>query len=299
MKNEPGSVINAFTVDVEDYFHTEVMSSVVSHDEWRGMSSRVEANTHRLLDLLDGRGVRATFFVLGWVAARYPKIVREIATRGHELGCHTMTHQAVFRTRPEQFREGTLSAKRSIEDASGFPVLGYRAASFSMVRGTQWALDTLAELGFVYDSSVNPIAHPFYGNRQAPRTPHVMPCGIWELPIATVRMGGLNVPIGGGAYLRLFPYDVMRVGWKWLNESERQRGIFYVHPWELDPAQPRLRAKWSSRLRQYTNLSTTEGKLQRLLGDFRFGPIIDVFEAELTSSAVSTAVSKLAFVAGN
>ncbi|HUS18592.1 MAG TPA: XrtA system polysaccharide deacetylase [Terriglobales bacterium] len=271
------TVMNALTIDVEDYFHTEAASGAVSRDQWPHQPTRVEASTLQLLQMFDRHSVKATLFILGWVAERFPALIRQAADAGHEIACHSYWHRAIFRLTPDEFREDTKRAKAAIEDAAGTGLAGYRAPSFSMVSGTEWALDILAELGFLYDSSVNPIRHDFYGNASAPRQPHKVAGGaLWELPIATVRVAGQNLPMGGGAYLRIFPLRYMQWGLKQLRE-EGSVAMFYLHPWEIDPEQPRLPLGMKSRLRQYTNLRQTQSKLESLLSEFSFGPAIAAY----------------------
>ena len=282
----PNNIVNALTIDVEDYFNTEAMAEMAPRRQWSDFESRVERSTRRVLEMLEARSIRATFFVLGWTASRHPALVRDIAALGHELGCHSFYHEPVFRLSPARFHKDTYRSKQLLEDISGVRVLGYRAPSFSLVNGTKWALHTLAELGFEYDCSINPVHHPLYGNSDARRTPHLLDSGIWEFPVATVGLGPVNVPIGGGAYFRLAPYKIFRLGWDRLNREEGLRGIFYFHPWEIDADQPRLRARFTSRLRQYTNLASTEKKLERLISDFQFGPVCEVYEPELSGAVV-------------
>jgi polysaccharide deacetylase family protein (PEP-CTERM system associated) len=279
-------VTNALTIDVEDYFHTEAASGAVGREAWDIQPSRVEASTFALLELFDRHGVKATLFFLGWVAERFPELVREAVAAGHEIGCHSYWHRAVFRLTPTEFREDTARAKGEIEAAGSCPVMGYRAPSFSMVPGTDWAISILAELGFLYDSSVNPIRHDFYSNAGAPRKLHRVADGkLWELPIATVRIGGQNLPMGGGAYLRIFPLWYMRWGLKQINQ-EGSPAMFYLHPWEIDPDQPRLPLGAKSRLRQYTNLRNMHTKLEALLSEFKFAPAVVAFP-ELGGAASS------------
>ena len=235
--------VNAFSVDVEDYFHTEAMSGVVSREAWEHMPSRVQSNTYRLFELLAKHDVRGTFFFLGWVAERFPGLVREAVQLGHEVGCHSYWHRPVYRLSPAEFRADTRQALKAIEDAGGVGVRGYRAPSFSMVPGTEWAAEILGELGFRYDSSVHPIRHDLYSNASAPRIPHRVHGGaILELPIATTRVAGNNLPVGGGGYFRILPYAYTRWGLSRLNGRESQSGVVYLHPWEIDPEQPRLAA---------------------------------------------------------
>src|SRR5664279_3104104 len=235
------SVINAITVDVEDYFHTEAMASVISRAEWDGMPSRVERNTERLFHLFAQHGTQATFFFLGWVAERYPGLVRQAVSYGHEVACHSFWHRAVFRLTRDEFYEDTKRAKLLIEDEAQVPVSGYRAPCFSITPAVPWAFDTLEELGFEYDSSVNPVHHDFYSNRNAPRHPYTVGSGnLVEFPIATWPVAGTNVPVGGGAYLRLFPLTMFRNGLRHINDVEASPAMLYLHPWEIDPEQPRL-----------------------------------------------------------
>ena len=283
---------NAFTVDVEDYFHTEAMASVVSRQAWEHMPSRVQDSTRRLFELLGNHNVRGTFFFLGWVAERFPSLVREALELGHEVGCHSFWHRPVHRLTPSEFRDDTLRAKRAIEDAGGVRVRGYRAPSFTMVPGTEWALAILAELGFDYDSSVHPVPHDLYSNASAPRVPNRVSGGaILELPIATTRLWNKNLPIGGGGYLRILPYAYSRWGLRRSNQVEGLRGIVYLHPWEIDAEQPRLQAPRKARFRQYVGLSSMERKLDSLLQDFRFAPIATVFQQELLETAPVTQVT--------
>jgi len=239
----------------------------------------VVGNTRRLLAIFEQLDVCGTFFVLGWVAERYPQLVRDIAARGHEIACHGFSHRLVYEQSPEEFYEETLSSKNLLEDITGSAVLGYRAASYSIVRESLWALDILVELGFVYDSSIFPVHHDRYGIPNAERVPHRMstPNGapIVEWPLATARILGFRLPVAGGGYFRLLPYWLSRWGLASINRSELQPFIFYLHPWEIDPAQPRLPASWLSQFRHYTNLGKCEERLRRLLGEFQFGTARD------------------------
>lgn len=281
--------MNALTIDVEDYFHTEAAAGAVSREQWSQQPSRVEASTLALLEMFDRHGVKATLFILGWVAERFPALIRQASEAGHEIACHSYWHRAIFRLTPDEFREDTKRAKAAIEDAAGTGVTGYRAPSFSMIPGTDWALNTLAELGFLYDSSVNPIRHDFYSNASAPRQPYKVAAGsLWELPIATVRVAGQNLPMGGGAYLRIFPLRYMQWGLKKLSQ-EGSVAMFYLHPWEVDPDQPRLPLSMKSRLRQYTNLRHTQNKLETLLAEFSFGPVIAAYPQLKSESAAAMA----------
>jgi polysaccharide deacetylase family protein (PEP-CTERM system associated) len=273
------SVPNALTVDVEDYFHVAALASSIPRDSWTSCESRVVGNTQRLLSLFEQFDVKATFFVLGWVAERYPQLVRDIAARGHEIACHGFSHRLVYEQSPEEFYEETQRSKSLLEDITGTGILGYRAASYSVVRESLWALDILVELGFVYDSSIFPVHHDRYGIPDAKRAPHRMstPKGksIVEWPLATASIFGVRLPVAGGGYFRLLPYWLSHWGLASINRREQRPFIFYLHPWEIDPAQPRVSASWLSRFRHYTNLGKCEERLRRLLGEFRFGTAKD------------------------
>jgi polysaccharide deacetylase family protein (PEP-CTERM system associated) len=267
-----------FSVDVEDYFHVEAFAGRIDRRNWGDFECRVERNTEHILDLLDDCHVRATFFILGWVAERYPKLVRRIAERGHELACHSYWHRLVYKLSPEEFRDDTSLAKNTIEQAAGVRVHGYRAPSFSIISRSAWALDVLAELGFQYDSSVFPVSHDVYGVSSSPRGPfrEETPFGpIVEFPLATFRYGiGPNLPVAGGGYLRILPYWYTKAGveraWR-----EGLPVVSYIHPWELDPEQPRLPGPLKSRLRHYTNLRMAEKRLRMLLALSEFSSFRD------------------------
>jgi polysaccharide deacetylase family protein (PEP-CTERM system associated) len=274
-----GAVPNAMTVDVEDYFHVAALAPKIDRASWDQRDLRVTNNTQRLLDMFERVGVRGTFFVLGWVAERRPELVKEIARRGHEVACHGYSHRLVYEQPRAEFYEETRRAKQILEDLIGAPVLGYRAASYSIVRDSLWALDTLVELGFTYDSSIFPVRHDRYGIPGAERVPHRMqaPNGgfIAEWPLSTVKLLRYSVPVAGGGYFRLFPYWFSRAALASINRKERRPFIFYLHPWEIDPSQPRVKASLLSRFRHYNNLDKCEGRLQRLLEDFRFSTARD------------------------
>lgn len=273
-------MINAMSVDVEDYFHVAALADAIPRDRWDSMEYRVEQSTHRLLRLFDQCGVRSTFFVLGWVARRSPQLVREIQAAGHEIASHGWSHRLVYQQTPQEFRQETRDSKSLLEDITGAPVLGYRASTYSITRRSLWALDVLCELGFSYDSSIFPIRHDLYGIPDAPRQPSVVeaPGGarITEFPMSTSRIGGVRLPVSGGGYFRLLPYRLTRMGLRRINHQEKRPFVFYLHPWEVDPDQPSIKAKLLSRVRHYTNLARTESRLRRLLGDFRFAPMRDV-----------------------
>ena len=273
------AIRNAMTVDVEDYFHVAALSGVIKRDDWSTLEYRVEANTHKLMALFAERGVKATFFMLGWVSRRSPKLIREIQAAGHEVACHGMSHRLIYEQTPAEFESETRDSKAMLEDAIGARVSGYRAASWSITRQSLWALDVLYDLGFEYDSSIFPIHHDLYGIPDAPKRPGVMltPAGhsIVEFPPSTATFLGVRIPVAGGGYFRLLPYWVTRTGLRQINDLQ-QAFIFYLHPWEVDPEQPRIDAGWLSRFRHYTNLDKTHARLRDLLGEFRFTTVRNV-----------------------
>ena len=270
---------NALTVDVEDYFHVSAFAGSINRSDWDDQPLRVERNTQRLLDLFDEKQVKATFFVLGWVAERLPALVSEIASRGHEVACHGYSHRLVYDQKPEVFREETLRSKSILEDIIQSAVYGYRAASYSITERSRWALDTIAEAGFSYDSSIFPIHHDRYGMPGTNEYPYqlVTPAGypLVEFPLSTAKLLGYRVPVAGGGYFRLYPYVVTRFGLSQINRED-QPFIFYLHPWEIDPDQPRVAAGWVSRFRHYNNLDKCEPRLHRLINDFQFCAAVDV-----------------------
>lgn len=261
-----------FTVDVEEYFHAAALEARVDRCAWDALESRVGASVDALLDLLDGAGATGTFFVLGWVARRHPDLVRRIADAGHEVASHGWAHRRVPSLGPEGFRAALRRSKRTLEPLIGRPVVGYRAPNFSVVPGAEWALDVLIEEGFRYDSSLFPVRRPGYGYPSAERIPHVVRRSggtIVELPPATLRILGLDLPAGGGAYFRVLPYALVRRALR-AAEGRGAPATFYIHPWELDPEQPRVGVSALNRLRQYAGLERTKGRLERLLSEFRF-----------------------------
>ena len=275
-------IVNAFSVDLEDYFHTEVAAQTVVWSQWDEMPSRLEHTLPRLLALLNDTQTRGTFFVLGWIAEKYPEMVREIAECGHEIACHSYRHLPVFRMTPQAFAEDTRIAKILIEDASGREVLGYRAPCFSITPGTEWAFDVLSELGFQYDSSINPVCHFFYGNPHAQRHPHfVGRHGLFEIPVATWRAGRTNLPVGGGAYLRILPYRYNERGLQSINQREKLPATLYMHPWEIDEDQPDLALPFLSTLRQRFGTGTMERRLRRLLTAHCFASIAEVYAGSI------------------
>ena len=272
-------IVNAMTVDVEDYFHVSAFAHLVSPSDWPSFESRVGANTEKLLRLFERNGVHATFFVLGWVAERFPHLVRRIHEDGHEIASHSYDHGLVYEKSPESFRADLRRARTAIDEACGVWVRGYRAPSYSVTERSLWAVEELVREGYTYDSSIYPIHHDRYGIPHWARHIHEIrsPDGtLWELPGSTVCRLGMNLPVGGGGYFRLLPYWWTRNGIRRLNEVERKPAIFYLHPWELDPEQPRLNGPVMSRFRHYHNLSVTETRLRRLLKDFQFGTISEV-----------------------
>jgi polysaccharide deacetylase family protein (PEP-CTERM system associated) len=281
--------LNAMTVDVEDYFHVSALSEVISRKDWERLEFRAENSTNRLLTLFADKGVRATFFVLGWVAQRSPKLIRKIHDAGHEIACHGLSHELVYRQTPEVFLDETRTSKSLLEDTIGAPVIGYRAASYSITSKSLWALDILCDLGFKYDSSIFPISHDRYGISNASTSPGPIaaPNGasIVEFPLSTCRMLGMKIPVAGGGYFRLLPYWFTRWALSRVNRKDELPFVFYLHPWEIDPDQPRFaNANWVSRFRHYNNLEVCEQRLRSLLGDFRFATMREVLRPHLESA---------------
>ncbi len=286
--------LNAFTVDVEDYYHVSGFERQIHRDSWIDYESRVVANTHRLLELLDRHAVKATFFVLGWVAHRYPQLVRDIYAADHEIGSHSFWHRLVYEQTPSQFRADLRDSKQVLEDTLGAAITAYRAPSFSITRQSLWALEILAEEGFQFGSSIFPVHHHRYGIPDG--KPHIHEVqttagALWEFPPAVFRFAGFNLPVSGGGYFRLYPAAVTQKLLAWINRRLRRPFVFYVHPWEVDPGQPRLCAgSRAGRWRHYVNLHSTERKLEVLLERFRFGTLTESIasacrEAPVTVSA--------------
>jgi polysaccharide deacetylase family protein (PEP-CTERM system associated) len=273
-------IVNALTVDVEDWFHANALAKAAPRSSWPRLDSRVSANTLRLLDLFGRYDVRGTFFVLGWVAEREPALVRSIAAAGHEIACHGYSHQLVFRQSVREFRDETARAKRTLEDITGERVRGYRASTYSITAKSLWALDVLAELEFDYDSSIFPIRHDVYGYPEADRWPGAIstPSGarIVEFPMSTADVIGVRLPVCGGGYFRLLPYAYTRFGLNRVNATHDRPFVFYLHPWEIDTEQPRMNVGLLSRMRHYTNLHRTEARLERLLREFSFSTMQQV-----------------------
>lgn len=272
---------NALTIDVEDYFQVAALAEAIGYDDWPTMEYRVEQNTERLLELFERHQVKATFFILGWIAERSPALTRKIADAGHEVASHGYSHQLVYNQKPQVFREETLRSKKMLEDQIGREVSGYRAASYSITAQSRWALDILIEAGFRWDSSIFPVHHDRYGMPGTPHQPYRLraPSGatLTEFPLSTCRLGPYRLPIAGGGYFRLFPYWLTKWGLGRINR-ERQPFIFYLHPWEVDPGQPRIPVGLKSRFRHYNNLHRCYSRLERLLGDFQFAPVGEVLE---------------------
>ncbi len=271
-------ITNALTIDVEDYFQVSAFEPYIRRDEWPQRECRVEANVERILAMLAERDTRATFFTLGWVAERYPQLVRRIVAGGHELASHGYGHRRASDLDEAAFRDDVVRAKAILEDLGGRPVLGYRAPSFSIGAGNLWAFDVLAEAGYRYSSSIYPIAHDHYGMPDAPRFAHARAAGLLEIPVTTLRLLNRNWPSSGGGYFRLMPYALSRWMIRRFNADERAPAIFYFHPWEIDPGQPRIAGiDARTRFRHYVNIARTEGRLRQLLADFRWGRMDEIF----------------------
>jgi polysaccharide deacetylase family protein (PEP-CTERM system associated) len=274
-------IVNALTVDVEDYFQVSAFAAHVSRDAWDAKECRVERNIERILALLADAGASATFFTLGWIAERHPDMVRRIAAAGHELASHGFAHRRATEQSPSEFLADIRLAKAVLEDVAGVEVRGYRAPSFSIGAANPWAFDAIAEAGYRYSSSIYPIRHDHYGMPDAPRFAHVVRPGLLEVPVATVRMLRSNWPAGGGGYFRLFPYALSRWSIRRINGADRQPAMFYFHPWELDPDQPRVPGPGlKTRFRHYVNLKRMAPRIACLLSDFRWSRADRVFAVE-------------------
>jgi polysaccharide deacetylase family protein (PEP-CTERM system associated) len=275
-------VLNAMSIDVEDYFQVAAFAPYIERGKWESLECRVERNIDQILELLDRHGSKATFFTLGWIAERYPSVVKRIVAGGHELASHGYGHERVSDLTPEAFRSDLLRARALLEDSAGVAIKGYRAPSFSIGRDNLWAHEVLAETGHTYSSSVYPIAHDHYGMPEAPRFAWRAKSGIIEIPPSSLRMLGRNLPASGGGYFRLLPYQVSRWSLRRINRVDNEPCIFYFHPWEVDPAQPRIsQASLKSRFRHYVNLDRTARRLDRLLGDFKWHRVDQVFASQL------------------
>jgi polysaccharide deacetylase family protein (PEP-CTERM system associated) len=289
--SKSAQITHILSVDVEDYFQVEAFAGSVSRDSWNQWPSRVVANTQRVLDLFDEYNAKATFFFVGWVAEQFPQLVREVQSRGHELACHSYWHRTVYSLSPDEFRADTRQAKRVIEDAAGVEMRGYRAPSWSITKSCLWALDILAEEGFTYDSSIYPIHHDLYGVPGARRFPYTHTCGngleLREFPPATLRLAGTNFPVAGGGYLRIFPSAFTEHAFRIFEKNYRERVVVYLHPWEVDPEQPRIHGPLKSRLRHYTSLRRMENKLSAILSRHKFQRFSDVLTGEVPEDRTS------------
>ncbi len=279
--SESSAIRNAMSIDVEDYFQVSAFKDVINPNTWDSFECRVERNVDLLLETLDRNDVKATFFTLGWVAKRYPNSVKRIVQAGHELASHGFGHQMITDLTPQSFRDDVVHAKKLLEDVGGVPVNGYRAPSFSIGYTTLWAHEILLEAGYMYSSSVYPIKHDLYGMPDAPRFGHRRPCGIAEIPATSVRVGERNFPAAGGGFFRLLPLQVSKKIIQRVNTIDQQPAVFYCHPWEFDPAQPRIPgASLKSRFRHYINLNNNLSKFDQLLKSFQWGTMQDVFKPE-------------------
>ncbi len=320
-------MFNILTIDIEDYFQVHAFSNVIRYEDWDKFECRIERNTERVLEILNEvktehselstqNSTKGTFFVLGWIAERYPDLVRRIHKEGHEIACHGYAHKLIYNQSKEEFRKDVKKAKATLEDIIGDEVIGYRAPSYSIIDKSKWAFEVLVEEGFKYDSSIFPIHHDYYGIPNAPRFPFVISLNktqnvefsvlnyelitfqnskfitqnskfIIEFPLSTLKILGQNLPISGGGYFRLFPYALVRKGLKSINGKEGKPFIFYLHPWEIDSDQPRINhLSFKSRFRHYVNLTKTEGKFKRLIGDFEFSSIRDMLELNSNTAAI-------------
>ncbi|MBK7326429.1 MAG: DUF3473 domain-containing protein [Propionivibrio sp.] len=273
-----GTIKNALTIDVEDYFQVSALAPYIPREQWSARACRVERNVDRILQMLDMHETKATFFTLGWIAERYPHLVRRIVDGGHELASHGYGHERASDLTEAAFSKDIESAKKLLEDLSGHGVKGYRAPSFSIGESNLWAFDCLERAGYCYSSSIYPIRHDHYGMPDAPRFAHQVRAGLLEVPVTTARFFARNWPASGGGYFRLMPYAVSRWLLQSVNRQDRQSAVFYFHPWEIDAGQPRIEGiNAKTRFRHYVNLHRTEGRLQRLLADFSWGRMDEIF----------------------
>ena len=284
----PPKTVHAMTIDVEDYYHVSAFEKVISPKQWSEWPSRVEHNTERLMALFDQHNIKATFFVLGWVAERYPALIKALSDQGHEIASHGYSHQLIYNQSPELFREETARSKTILEDITGQAISGYRAASYSITPKSLWALDILAELGFSWDSSIFPVRHDRYGIPGSPQSPYTIETSagdITEFPLTTATVLGQAIPAAGGGYFRQYPYQLSRWLFARASENDSRAQMFYLHPWEIDPEQPRINnASRFSKFRHYTNLDKCYGRLDLLLSDFQFGTVAE----SLLSQPLST-----------
>lgn len=288
-----GKPMHCLSFDVEEHFQVSAFWSEARRQQWDKYESRVENNTRKLVELLEQHGTKATFFVLGWVAERYPGLVKALVAHGHEIASHGYGHELITDQTPEMFRADVRRAKRVIEDICGKRVYGYRAPSFSITKGTEWAISILIEEGHLYDSSIFPVLHDRYGMPNATPTIHLLRSEagrIWEVPPSTANFLGARLPVAGGGYFRLYPYPLLRAMLKWSERSGHPL-VMYLHPWELDPDQPKMEGSWLSRFRHYLNLHKTHGRLSSLLDDFRFDTIQTILELNTGTFSNSDTVS--------
>ena len=272
-------MLNALTIDLEEYFQVSKFEQVMPRENWDSYPARVRSNTIRILELLDEHDCKATFFTVGWIAERYPDLIKEITRAGHEIGCHSYWHRLVYNLTPAEFRSDIRKGKAVLEDLSGAAVLAFRAPTYSIIKKSEWAWDVLIEEGFRTDSSVFPVHHWRYGNPTACRFLHKIQRQsgtLIEFPLSTIRIAGTNLPMMAGGYLRLFPYALMKFGINRMNVVEKKPSVLAFHPWELDPHQPLPRVSWLKRFRHCVNLDTTEKKLRSALRDFKFGTVKQV-----------------------
>jgi polysaccharide deacetylase family protein (PEP-CTERM system associated) len=289
---EKGRIVNALSVDIEDYFQVQAFANTIDRSNWDTHPHRVVQNTEKVLEIFSDGGVKGTFFTLGWVAERYPELIQRIVAEGHELASHGMAHFRVHEQTPDAFREDIRCAKKLLEDTGGVAVTGYRAATFSIGEQNLWAFDILAEEGYQYSSSINPIHHNLYGMPNAPRFGFYPTSrtekenGIIEFPITTIRVGNTNRPCGGGGFFRLFPYALSRWAMRRVNRLDNQPCIFYFHPWEVDPDQPwipNISAK--TKFRHYLNLKRMEARLRQMTTDFAWDRMDRVFDTQSTANS--------------
>lgn len=286
MNHSTTQLDGTFTVDVEDYFHVSAFASVIRPEDWDHYECRVVESTRRILEIAASHSTRGTFFILGWVAERYPELVREIQSAGHEIGCHSYWHQLVYELGPKRFRADLVKARDTLQSITGTSVQLFRAPSFSVTRESLWALDILIEEGFTTDSSIYPIRHDRYGIPGSPKAPHAISTAagsILEFPGMTCKVAGLTVPVGGGGYLRLFPWTVTSRLLRQIRSESRPLNV-YLHPWEVDVHQPRIAASLKSRFRHYQNLKTMAPKLSKLLTEFQLGTMSDVLNRHTQST---------------
>jgi len=285
------AITNAMSVDVEDYFQVSAFEKQIPRDKWNELSCRVDTNTNRILDIFSEYNIKATFFTLGWVAEKFPSLVQRIVREGHELASHGFSHLRVTQQSEKEFREDIVRAKKILEDLSGVAIRGYRAPSYSIGEKNIWALDVLCEEGHAYSSSIYPIKHDLYGMPHAPRFAHYYCNGkLLEIPISTLEIFGKKIPCGGGGFFRLYPYPVSKWAIQHVNTTDKQPTVFYFHPWEIDPQQPRQsNASMKSKFRHYLNLDRMESRILRLLQDFSWDRMDKVFlEAHGNSTILST-----------